>query len=226
MQIRIDIYGLLQRINLREPAAQLGLFGLIGIGVVSLIYSAGKERILANQQLKLFNSVISLVPAREFDNNVLSDTLRIVDPRLSGGAPVTVFRAQRQGQPVAVIFATTAPDGYSGDIRLLVAVRANGALAGVRILEHHETPGLGDRIEGDKSDWIEGFAGRSLSSPSESSWLIRRDGGAFDQFTGATITPRAVVNQVRETLRVFSDRQNELFETDAPSGAPKLKPGS
>lgn len=226
MPTRIDIYGLLRRISLREPAAQLGLFGLIGIGVVSLIYYAGKERILANQQLTLFNSVISLIPAREFDNDVLSDTLRIIDPRLSGGAPVTVFRAQQQGEPVAAIFATNAPDGYSGDIRLLVAVRANGTLAGVRVLDHHETPGLGDRIEADKSDWIEGFAGQSLNSPPESSWLVRRDGGAFDQFTGATITPRAVVTQVRETLRVFRDRRNELLETDAPSGAPKLKPGS
>jgi electron transport complex protein RnfG len=226
MPTRIDICGLLRRINLREPTAQLGLFGLIGIGVVSLIYYAGKERILANQQLTLFNSVISLVPTREFDNDLLSDSLRIVDPRLNGGVPVTVFRARRQGQPVAAIFATTAPDGYSGDIRLLVAVRANETLAGVRVLEHHETPGLGDRIEADKSDWIEGFAGQSLNSPPESSWLIRRDGGAFDQFTGATITPRAVVTQVRETLRVFRDRRNELLEIDSPSGAPKLKTGS
>jgi electron transport complex protein RnfG len=226
MPTRIDIYGLLRRICLREPAAQLGLFGLIGIGVVSLIYYAGKERILANQQLTLFNSVISLIPAREFDNDVLSDTLRIIDPRLSGGAPFTVLRARHQGQPVAAIFATIAPDGYSGDIRILVAVRANGELAGVRVLDHHETPGLGDRIEADKSNWIEGFAGQSLNSPSESSWLVRRDGGDFDQFTGATITPRAVVTQVRETLRVFRDRRNELLETDAPSGAPKLKPGS
>ena len=220
MPTRIDICGLLRRINLREPAAQLGLFGLIGIGVVSLVYYAGKERILANQQLAFFNSVISLVPAREFDNDVLSDSLRIVDPRLSGGDPVTVFRARRQGQAVAAAFATAAPDGYSGDIRLLIAVRANGTLAGVRVLEHHETPGLGDRIEGDKSDWIEGFAGQSLNSPPESSWRIRRDGGAFDQFTGATITPRAVVTQVRETLRVFRDRQRELFEENAGSGPP------
>ena len=220
MPTRIDICGLLRRLNLREPAAQLGLFGLIGIGVVSLVYYAGKERILANQQLAFFNSVISLVPAREFDNDVLSDSFRFVDPRLSGGAPVTVFRARRQGQAVAAAFATAAPDGYSGDIRLLIAVRANGTLAGVRVLEHHETPGLGDRIEGDKSDWIEGFAGQSLNSPPESSWQIRRDGGAFDQFTGATITPRAVVTQVRETLRVFRDRQRELFEKDAGSGPP------
>ena len=151
---------------------------------------------------------------------MLSDTLRIVDPRLSGGAPVTVFRARRHGQPVAAAFATTAPDGYSGDIRLLIAVRANGTLAGVRVVEHHETPGLGDRIDKGKSDWIEGFAGQSLNYPPESSWLIRRDGGAFDQFAGATITPRAVVTQVRETLRVFRDRQSELFENDAGSGAP------
>jgi electron transport complex protein RnfG len=214
MQTRADLCKLLRRINLREPAAQLGLFGLIGVGVVSLIHLTGKERIAANQQRTLFNTLESLVPAREFDNNVLSDTLRIVDPRLSGGALVTVFRARRQGQPVAAAFATTAPDGYSGDIRLLIAVRANGTLAGVRVVEHHETPGLGDRIDEDKSDWIEGFANQSLNSPPESSWLIRRDGGAFDQFTGATITPRAVVTQVRETLRVFKDRQSVLFEKD------------
>lgn len=220
MQTLAGLCDLLRRINLRDPAAQLGLFGLIGVGVVSLIHFAGKERIAANQQRTLFNTLESLVPAREFDNNPLSDTVRIVDPRLSGGAPVTVFRARQQGQPVAAALATTAPDGYSGDIRLLIAVRANGTLAGVRVVEHHETPGLGDRIDRDKSDWIEGFTGQSLNSPPESSWLIRRDGGAFDQFTGATITPRAVVTQVRETLRVFRDRQRELFEEDAGSGAP------
>ena len=92
-------------------------------------------------------------------------------------------------------------EGYSGPINLLVAVNVDGTLSGVRVVSHKETPGLGDKIETNKDDWILGFVGKSLSNPSEALWKVRKDGGEFDQFTGATITPRAVVNAVREVLK-------------------------
>src|SRR5690606_4959952 len=114
--------------------------------------------------------------------------------------PVTVYRAFRGGEPVAALFNSVAPDGYSGEIRLLVGVRVDGSLSGVRVLSHKETPGLGDPIEVRHSDWITRFSGLSLENPPFERWKVRRDGGDFDQFTGATITPRAVVKATRNTL--------------------------
>jgi electron transport complex protein RnfG len=112
---------------------------------------------------------------------------------------------------VAAVFSVVARGGYAGDIELLVGVRADGRVAGVRVVEHHETPGLGDGIEADKSDWIRGFDGRSLGDPPREDWAVRRDGGDFDQFTGATITPRAVVEAVRDTLIYFEDHRDQVF---------------
>jgi len=116
------------------------------------------------------------------------------------------------GWPVAAVFAPVAPDGYNGNIRLLVAVRLDGTLAGVRVLAHRETPGLGDNIEAERSDWILGFSGKSLQDPKADSWKVQRDGGVFDQFTGATITPRAVVKAVKNTLLYYQEHGQKLFE--------------
>jgi electron transport complex protein RnfG len=118
---------------------------------------------------------------------------------------------------VALLLSPVAPNGYSGAIRLLAAIRPDGTLAGVRVLEHRETPGLGDAIEARRSNWILGFEGRSLGNPEPLRWKVRRDGGDFDQFAGATVTPRAVVQSVYEALVFFKDRRDRLFE--APAGS-------
>ena len=107
----------------------------------------------------------------------------------------------------------TAPDGYNGDIRLLAAIDVTGTVLGVRVVSHRETPGLGDPIEVERSDWVLGFTGKSLLSPQGKSWAVKRDGGEFDQFTGATISPRAVVKAVHNTLLYFKTNQKSLFET-------------
>lgn len=120
-----------------------------------------------------------------------------------------------------MVLSPVAPDGYNGAIKLLVAVRTDGSLAGVRVVSHRETPGLGDPIDTDKSDWIFAFDGRSLDNPSEARWKVKRDGGDFDQFTGATITPRAVVKAVYQTLIFFERHKDRLFEQESGSS---LKP--
>jgi electron transport complex protein RnfG len=124
---------------------------------------------------------------------------------------------RRAGTTVAVLLNVVAPDGYAGPIRLLVAVDAAGRVLGVRVLEHRETPGLGDAIESRRSDWLRGFDGRSLVDPPRDRWEVRRDGGDFDQFTGATVTPRAVVRAVRKTLVHVERHHDELFGATAPA---------
>jgi electron transport complex protein RnfG len=123
-----------------------------------------------------------------------------------------VYRARKYGWPVAVVLAPVAPDGYNGTIRLLVAIKMDGTLAGVRVIQHRETPGLGDAIEAERSDWILGFDGKSLNDPVQEKWKVKRDGGDFDQFTGATITPRAVVKAVNKALLYFRLHGHSLFE--------------
>ena len=200
-----------RRLDLTHPAAQLGLYTLVGLGLLTLIHALAAERIAANHRQALLQSLYAVVPAASFDNAVLDDAIILDDERLGGREPVTVYRARQGGQPVAAIFTAMAPDGYNGSIQLLAAIRPDGILAGVSVLEHHETPGLGDRIESGKSAWLQGFVGRSLQNPPDSGWGVKRDGGVFDQFTGATITPRAVVKAVQRALRVYADRRASLW---------------
>jgi len=122
-----------------------------------------------------------------------------------------VFRARKNNEPVAAVLTSVAPDGYSGSIKILIAVYADGSLSGVRVISHKETPGLGDKIDAQRDDWILQFAGLSLSSPDKSRWKVKKDGGDFDQFTGATITARAVVNAIKRTLEFFEANQDKLF---------------
>jgi electron transport complex protein RnfG len=127
--------------------------------------------------------------------------------------PVMVYRARMDDKPVAALMIVTAPDGYNGDIKILIAIDVSGVILGVRVISHRETPGLGDPIEIERSDWILSFNDKSLINPRDEGWAVRRDGGEFDQFTGATITPRAVVKAVHNTLLYFEANNKVLFET-------------
>ena len=191
-------------------AVILGLFSVVGMGLVTWVHHITAARIEENQRQTLLHSLQNLIPADHYDNDLLADVvqLSLSEPGLK---PVTVYRARMSGKPVAVVFSTVAPDGYSGEIRLLVAVKADGSLAGVSVLAHKETPGLGDLIDENKSHWIFGFNGLSLGNPPEKQWKVKRDGGAFDQFTGATVTPRAVVKAVKKILSFFKANQEKVF---------------
>ena len=200
-----------------SAAIILGLFSVAGMGLVAWVHSTTEARIAENQRQTLLHSLENLITAGSYDNDMLADAIQISAAAL-GPKPLAVYRARKAGKPVAAVFSTIAPDGYGGDIHLLVAVKADGGLAGVRVLAHKETPGLGDPIDENKTRWIFGFNGLSLGNPPEKQWKVKRDGGAFDQFTGATITPRAVVKAVRNTLIYFKANQKTLFSEPVQSG--------
>jgi electron transport complex protein RnfG len=153
------------------------------------------------------------MPAEAYDNDPLQERIAVCSPLLGGPGPQDLYLVRKSGQPVAMALNVTAPDGYAGAIELLVVVRTDGSLAGVRVQEHRETPGLGDLIEIGKSGWIEKFKDLSLVYPTPARWKLKRYGGHFDQFAGATITPAAVVEAVRKCLWFFRDQGKELLTT-------------
>ncbi|WP_456417700.1 electron transport complex subunit RsxG [Thiolapillus sp.] len=200
--------------NILLSAAVLGIFGVLGAALVSLTWMATAERIALNQQQAFLRNVYKLIRHEEIDNELLKDVITIHAPALSKGG-IQVYRARKQGEPVAVVFSPVQSPGYAGPIRLMVAVRTDGSLAGVRVLSHLETPGLGDKIDDSRSDWILGFEGKSLDDPPIEKWKVKKDGGVFDQFTGATITPRNIVATVRKTLEYFGKEKERLFKQPA-----------
>ena len=202
------------RADLRQAlvaAGVLAAFALGGTALLSFAEFGTRERIEANEREALLEALAVLIDPARHDNDLLNDTIEIVAPELGTTEPVTVYRARRDGKPVALVLTAVAPDGYSGAIRLLVAIDVDGTVAGVRVVSHRETPGLGDPIEADRSDWILSFDGRSLGDPPAERWTVKKDGGAFDQFTGATITPRAVTHAVRRALEYFHANREALF---------------
>ncbi|NOX76090.1 MAG: electron transport complex subunit RsxG [Gammaproteobacteria bacterium] len=204
-----------------RSALMLGLFALVGTGLVVLIYAGTEERIQEAERTYMLKSLHAVIPPKRHNNDIFNDAITVVDPVLLGtDKPVSVFRARRDGKPVALAITPFAPNGYVGPIKLIVGIRFDGTLTGVRVLTHRETPGLGDAIEEKRSDWIFGFESRSLTNPKQKGWRVRRDGGVFDQFTGATITPRAIVGAVHKALKYFEKNRDRLFSE--PSTTPDM----
>ncbi len=197
-----------------RSGALLGLIALLGTSLLAGVNALTHERIIQQEKLRILQQLNEIVPADAYNNDLLEDSIEVADAAIFRHPnPVTVYRARLDGQPVAVLMLVTAADGYNGDIRLLSGIDAGGTVLGVRVVSHRETPGLGDPIELERSDWILGFTGRSLLKPKSSGWAVKRDGGEFDQFTGATITPRAVVKAVHNTLLYFEANRQLLFNT-------------
>lgn len=193
------------------------LFAVMGTAMVAYTYDNTRDQIAANERATLLRKLHRLISPEQHDNVLLEDTVSVRDETLLGSdEPVMVYRARKNGEPVALVIAAIAPDGYSGSIKLLVGINVDGSLSGVRVVAHRETPGLGDAIDEARTDWIRIFDGKSLQAPDVSRWAVRKDGGEFDQLTGATITPRAVVKAVRNTLLYYQDNQEALFAPAAP----------
>lgn len=197
--------------------AGLILAGLAAIctALVAVTHAVTAPRIAANEQAYLEQSLAPVLEGVEYDGKLSESTIVIAEPNeLPGNEPVTVYRVFADERPVAALFVVNARGGFAGSIRLLIGIAANGSITGVRVLDHRETPGLGDLIESSKSDWILQFAGRSLADPPPPSWAIKRDGGEFDQLTGASITPRAVIRGIRDTLEYFGENREIVFAED------------
>lgn len=198
--------------NMSINAMVLGAFALAGTILLAYTNIVTKPKIEAEQRRFLLRSLNILIPEQRRDNDIFKDVIYVQEPNLLGTKkPVAVYRARMKHKPVAVIINSIAPNGYNGKIYLLVAINNNGILAGVRVSKHSETPGLGDSIDVRKSDWIRNFEGKSLSNMSKQQWAVKKDGGNFDEFTGATITPRAVVKAVQNTLLYFKENHDSLF---------------
>lgn len=195
-----------------RAAAMLTLFAILGATLVSLSHSYTHHQIELNEQAALLRMLSALVKPDQYDNELFTDTLTVTDETFLGSHdPMTLYRARKQGKPVAVVLTTVAPDGYNGRILLLVGLDYAGTVLGVRVVSHQETPGLGDGIESRRSDWILGFNRQSLTTLTKEQWKVKRDGGVFDQFSGATITPRAVVKAVYNTLLYYQHYRDQIF---------------
>jgi electron transport complex protein RnfG len=182
-------------------------------------YELSKERIAANERAQLVASLNSVLDPALGDTDLNPVLISARDELLGSAEPIDVFIIMREGRPAATVFATIAPDGYNAEIQLLVGISPDERVTGVRAVRHRETPGLGDGIETAKSDWIKQFDGKSLADPVPSLWLVDKDEGAFDSLTGATVTPRAIVKAVKNTLLYFGAHKDELFAAAARAAA-------
>jgi electron transport complex protein RnfG len=194
----------------------LAAFAILGSSLVGFSYESTHEQILQNQRETLRRQINEVFPEAQHDNIVIDDVVSIKDDEL-GGDEVKVYRATLKQTPTGLIYSPVTADGYSGDILLTIAINENNQVTGVRVLQHKETPGLGDKIETRRSDWIKSFDGTSLTSPRSEKWAVKRDGGYFDQFTGATITPRAVVKAVKNTLQYHQLNKEKLHTMEPDS---------
>ena len=194
----------------------LATIGAVCAALVATTYLLTRDRIAANEQAWLEKSLEPVLAGLFFEGSV-SESMRVIRAPhdLPGPDDVIIYRLFAEEKPVAALFAVTARDGYAGSIRVLVGIEYDGTVTGIRILEHRETPGLGDRIVSSRSDWVFQFDGRSLGNPNADGWALKRDGGQFDQLTGASVTPRAIISVVKATLIYFDAHREELFAAPA-----------
>lgn len=201
--------------SISKNSLLLGAFALVTTAVLAFTAEFTKERIAKAEREAQEKALFEIVPRNAHDNDMLSATINVPEDAWAGlglKSGGEIYVARHVNETIAIIIPAVAPDGYSGDIRMVIGINADGSIAGVRILDHHETPGLGDKIDIKKTPWILAFNGKSISAPEPSRWKVKKDGGDFDQFAGATITPRAVVNQIRRVLEFVDSHRDELFK--------------
>ena len=208
--------------SIRSSSIALALFALATALVLSSVDNLTRDKIDYAERMAAQRALLEIVPPERHNNDLLLDSQPVPEAFWSvlgldkGG---NIYIARYNGQPIAAIIPTVTPDGYSGDIAMIIGVNSEGTIAGVRVVQHKETPGLGDKIDLKKNNWILSFDGKSLSNTATSEWAVKKDGGQFDQFTGATITPRAVINQVVATLVYFNQDSERLFTQPQAKGA-------
>lgn len=216
--------------SIRRNAIGLAIFAVVTAGAIAVTQVMTADRIAYNIKAAEARALNQILPASSYDNDLLNDTMD-VDSRFNQQllGPLAdnalIYRARNNGLVSAVILPAIAPDGYTTNIDLIVGINRDGSLAGVRVVAHRETPGLGDKIDTRKSDWVLSFANKSLNNPTSEQWAVKKDGGDFDQFTGATITPRAVVRAVKRALMFFDMHKDLLLDNQVRSSAPHVDGG-
>ncbi|MEE9444646.1 MAG: electron transport complex subunit RsxG [Cocleimonas sp.] len=202
---------------MKKAGLSLAFFALISVLLVAITNNLTHQKIIDNQAKMLLLALNEVVPSDKYDNDLIKSKYMLSATETGFERDTSVYLATQKGTPKAVIFEITTLKGYSGAITLLLGVDAKTQrVTGVRIVKHKETPGLGDKMETRKSDWVYAFNEKSLDNTEINRWHVKKDGGDFDQFTGATITPRAIVNAVRSTLLFAQKNMIKLF-----SPAPK-----
>ena len=210
--------------TLAKNGLMLGTFAVITTALIAMTFFTTEPRIEQQKARKLLSVLNEVVPHKLHDNAMYADCTEVVSKQLGNTLPHRVYRATLNGAPSALVLEATAPDGYSGDIELVIGVDTQLKVQGVRVLEHKETPGLGDKIELSVSNWITQFTGKRFNADALAPWQVKKDGGEFDQFTGATITPRAVVSAVKNALLFAAEEQSKLFS--APNACLTTAPTS
>lgn len=206
----------MSRPSVTRTAITLASIAAICTALVAATFHATRDRIAANEKAMLEQSLEPALSGILYNSDVSESRIVIAAPHdLPGNDPAIIYRVYADDAPVAALFVVTARDGFSGPIRILLGVNVDGVVSGLRILEHRETPGLGDRISSTRSDWVYQFDGRSLGDPEVNRWSIRADGGDFDQLTGASVTPRAVIKAAKETLIYFDAHKGDIFSQPA-----------
>ena len=206
--------------SMGKNAGLLAAFALVTTAIVAGTFLGTKGKIADNIRKAEEKALLEIVTRQQHDNEMLEASFLVDDTEQLGLREAKkAYVARQDGKAVAVILPATAREGYTGDIDMIVGVFSDGSLAGVRVIAHKETPGLGDKVDINKSPWVTSFAGKSLRDPKPELWKVKKDRGVFDQFTGATITPRAVVKTVRQTLEYFEANQIDLLKGQQPGGS-------
>jgi len=197
-----------------KNALSLAGFLLAAIVGIALMYKLTQPHIAITSSNKLNLAIQDVLASSTYNNDPALDTKTVTADALGTTAEQTVYRARYHNEPVGIVITAVAPDGYSGDINLLVGISYDGTLSGVRVTKHNETPGLGDDIEHRRSDWIYAFDALQPGAMAANEWQVKKRGGKFDQFTGATITPTAVINAVKRVSDWYLDNRDQLFDTE------------
>ena len=194
-----------------RSAAVLGIFVLVALTLLGLVNKATKDRISQAHQQWMLDNLSEVLPPEPFDSNPILSLRQHIEPELGGSEQVAIYTAFKNQHPAAAVLELVAPNGYSGEIRLLLGIHPNGEIITARVIEHRETPGLGDDIEFRKSVWITQFDGRSLNASVPENWQVAVHGGQFDALTGATVTSRAVIQAIYRALQWFEGNRKEIF---------------
>lgn len=205
--------------SLRQNTLGISIFAIVTAGLIAITQVSTKQQIIDNEREQQAKALYEIIPQDRIDNDLLHHEINIEAPLL-GYSHAKAYQAMLDDKVIAVILPVISPDGYSGDISMIVGINADASIAGVRVLAHKETPGLGDKIDLRKSDWILNFNQARMQGPNDPNWAVSKDGGQFDQFTGATITPRAIVNAVGRAIQFFETNRAILLSPMPEKEAP------
>lgn len=198
---------------MKKNGGLLAIFALLATTLVSVTNLLTEDRIQEQQQKELLKVLNQVIPADSHDNELYKSCTLITNEQYLGTpTPIPAYVAEKAGQKTGIAIEAVAPDGYSGAIKLVVGLNIDGKVTGVRVLNHNETPGLGDKIDTRISNWINSFTGKKVNGEKDTRWAVRKDGGEFDQFTGATITPRAVVGAVKRVSLYYQQNKQHIFD--------------